>query len=462
MARTRDDVRIRDWRERFQKDTLAASVVAALRGRADEIWQGAFALMQRESPEYRNAVDDDFTRESKGHCGELLKNIVAIASGRALPSAGDPFEFVRTHAAWRARHRVPLIASLHAYRLAHRTYWEKSRDAILRAARRDDALRSLTMLSDFWIELFDHVGAVLAEAHAVEERLMVAESTESHIGLIDGLLRGIVPSDPESERLCSLYGLRPSARLAVVVARPLGAARAETDLEVSLRSLVRLIDQVLPASAFGKLVDIRDGEVVAVACGDADISRRVVIALRRGGLARRAANGRAAAVGVSLDAEDVASIPRGLEEARTAVEFATDAQPLMHFADIDLPEFLIRRADAAALRLVPEWARRLSDSGDQQSRELSRTLRSFAACSFNVKQTASRLRVHINTVYFRLNRINALTGVNPRTYDGASRLLTALQLLEMHQGGAPARVTPAPPPIPPTAGEYRRVRGRGA
>jgi DNA-binding PucR family transcriptional regulator len=103
----------------------------------------------------------------------------------------------------------------------------------------------------------------------------------------------------------------------------------------------------------------------------------------------------------------------------------------MHFTDIDLPDFLIRRADKTALSLIPEWTRQLIPDGGQ-SGELSRTIRTFAECSLNVKQTARRLSVHTNTVYFRLNRINKLTGIDPRTFSGASILLTALRLLEVH------------------------------
>src|SRR5579864_2016309 len=108
------------WSERIQQFPLATEVVASLAGRAHEIWLRTFDLLRKESPEYRNAVDDQFTVESKSHCGELLSAIVAIGAGRLKGS--DPFAFVRKHAEWRARHQVPLVASLHAYRLAHKTY----------------------------------------------------------------------------------------------------------------------------------------------------------------------------------------------------------------------------------------------------------------------------------------------------------------------------------------------------
>ena len=85
-------------------------------------------------------------RESKSHCNELLHTIVAIAS--AKPDK-DTFAFVRRHAQWRARRHVPLIASLHAYRLAHRIYWALSREALQPRSKERAAMQSLTMLSDF-------------------------------------------------------------------------------------------------------------------------------------------------------------------------------------------------------------------------------------------------------------------------------------------------------------------------
>jgi len=366
--------------------------------------------------------------------------VIAVAAGRADRSDADPFGFVRTHAEWRARHQVPLTASLHAYRLAHKTYWGITRESLLRHAGRKETLLALTMLSDFWIEFFDHVGTVLAEAHAVEEGLSVAQSTRAYVGLIDDLLRGLEPGGAEARRLRTLCGIRPGAPMAVAVARPFQSGTLQTgngepiDLEVTLRSLVRLVQQVLPSAVFGKLVDIRNGEVTVIVASDADTSRGLLKVLRQHGFGRTA-NGLAAGAGVSPDTMEIARLPESLEEARLALEFASATHPLMHFADIDLPDFLIRRADKTVLRLIPEWTRHLVPSDGDQSGELSSTIRAFADCSLNVKQTARRLGVHANTVYFRLNRINQLTGIDPRTFSGTSLLLTALRLLEAHADG---------------------------
>jgi hypothetical protein len=438
MAGTRAGTLIRRWSERFRADALASDVVLGLRGRADEIWRSAFELLQQESPEYRNSVDDAFTRESKSHCGELLGAIVAIAGGQFGKANADPFCFVRTHAEWRARHRVPLIASLHAYRLAHRTYWGITREALSRHPKKDAALRSMTTLSDFWIEFFDHVGAVLAEAHAVEERLSAAQDTRTYVGLIDALSSGREPRDAEAQRLCTLSGIRAGVPMAVAIVRPREAVNETAmDADATLRSLARLVEQVLPPATFGRLVDVRNGEVTAIVCSDNGASRALIDALRRNGFTRRATNGLAATVGVSRDTAEIARLPDAIEEARLALDFATAAQPLMHVADVDLPEFLLRRADEAAFRLIPDWARHLAPNGDHTSAELLETIRAFAHCDLNVKQTARRIGIHTNTVYFRLNRIKKLTGIDPRTYAGTSLLMTALRLVEIGAGRRP-------------------------
>ena len=356
---------------------------------------------------------------------------MAIAEPRVGKSGSDRFEFVRIHAAWRARHRVPLIASLHAYRLAHRTYWDITRGALPNGTMEKQAIHSLTTLS----ELFDHVGAVLAEAHAVEESRIVAQSSQTHESLVTDLLQGREPRSAEAQRLCALCGIRQGAAMAVLVARTNGAGDAErTAAEAALRSFARHVEQVLPRATYGTLIDVRNGEAVVIACSEADAGSGLTRIMRRSGFARRAAGAQPVTAGISLDVTEISRLPVAREEACIAIEFTGSAQPVMHFADIDLPEFLVRRADSAALRLIPEWAYRLSRDKNDQSRELRRTIRAFADSNFNVKQTARRLNIHTNTVYFRLNRITSLTGINPRTYSGASRMLTALRLLEIQNG----------------------------
>jgi hypothetical protein len=424
------DLRLADWNERFRESPLAKEVIASLEGRAEEIWRGTFDLLRKESPEYRNAVDDEFTAESKGHCGELLKAIVAIAAER--PCGADPFAFVRRHAEWRARRQVPLVASLHAYRLAHKTYWRITREQLARHRRQKEALQALATLSDFWIELFEAVGAVLEEAHGAEKARIVARHTRAHSAVVKSLLNGIEPGDAEAGQLLTLCGMRPSKTMTVALVRPLLMDQcSHVDAAVALRSLARLLHQVLPSSVFGKLVAARNAEIIVIANSEADTAERVIKYLGRHGLGRRGGESVGARIGLGLDKHDAAHLPEALAEARMALEFTSGSHALRHFADIDLAEFVIHGADRAALRLIPDWVREAHATGREEY--LIRTIRTFAECSLNVKETARHLGVHTNTVYFRLNRIKERTGADPRTFYGTSTLLTALRLLDNHR-----------------------------
>jgi carbohydrate diacid regulator len=131
---------------------------------------------------------------------------------------------------------------------------------------------------------------------------------------------------------------------------------------------------------------------------------------------------------VSLEKNDVAHLPEALAEARMAVDLGTLSRAFSRFAD--LAEFISRRADRTALRFIPQWVHAVY-STDREN-DLIRTIRAFAECSLNVKETARRLDVHTNTVYFRLNQIKKRTGVDPRTFDGALLLLMSLRLLDSH------------------------------
>ena len=134
--------------------------------------------------------------------------------------------------------------------------------------------------------------------------------------------------------------------------------------------------------------------------------------------------------GIGLEAAEIARLPQAYEEARLALDFADAAHSVVAFGEIELTDFLVRRPDAAAFRLIPDWAGRFCVADREKAGELSRTVRTFADCSFNVKQTAQKLGLHANSIYFRLNAVTKLTGVDARSYAGISLLLATLHLIE--------------------------------
>ena len=232
-------------------------------------------------------------------------------------------------------------------------------------------------------------------------------------------MHGRQPGDLEARELCERCGLRSGAHIAVAIARPLSATPGDgTDRDAVLSRVSELVETSLSARGFGTLVDRRDGAVLAIAASEADTARSMANVLHGCVAEQRQAAGASVGIGISLDVSDIAAVPQAYQEAERAIDFAEPRRPVVHVADVELVELLLRRPDPAALRLMPKWADRFREADGERAGALSRTIRAFADCNLNVKQTARRLELHTNTVYFRLNRIRELAGVDPRSFSG--------------------------------------------
>jgi sugar diacid utilization regulator len=445
----RDDALIRDWGARLYANALVSRILSTLNERKSEVQRCALDGLQRENRDFERAASPQFREEALGHCNDILHLMLAVATGQAAGLGPDPFHFVRSHTVRRARQQFPLAGSLNAYRLAHKGYWELMRNSVGNAAAAEsEKTDCLMILSEFLLEFFDRISGVMTDAYIAEEKLMIARRTRTHVALIEDLLHGRQPGDLEAQALCERTGIRSGATIAVAIARIRMPGNGKAfDRTAELERLSEFFDQALAQENVGRLIDIRKDEVLAVVAGAADTSRRLLKAL-----SATVEPTSFAGIGVSLDATEISALPQACQEAERAVEFTRADRPIMHFADIDLLEFLVRRPDAAARRLIPPWAGRLLDADNGKSGELSRTISQFADCNFNVKRTARRLDLHTNTVYFRLNRIRELTGIDPRSYSGLSLLLTTLRMLD---AGAPSDNRGASAPGKRVSGERR-------
>lgn len=418
------------WSDCFRRNALARTVVLGLRARAEEIWERSLDLLRRDSPEFRHSVDGSLIQESRLHHSGLLLLISAVAAARHGSASSDPLDLVRTHARWYARHRIPIVVGLHAYRVAHRTYHELSQEALREHANPGDVVFAQRFLAEFWIEFFDHVGQVLAQAYATEDATIVARETQAYGRLMSELLRGNMPSDPQLQRLCALRGIRTHGSLAVVVVKALSFSDHHFVRESALRSLERCLEEALSGASLGTLIQVSDDAVTGVVSSHGSAGTDVHQALSRARFAQSAKHEQTAVAGIGTDVHEIAHLPQALEEALMAAELATESQPLVRCSETLLPALLISRADKAVARLVPEWARRLHTAYHGTSQELVRTIRAFTDCDFNVKSTAHKLHVHTNTIYFRLNQLKKISSLDPRTFAGASVILAALNLLD--------------------------------
>jgi hypothetical protein len=126
------------------------------------------------------------------------------------------------------------------------------------------------------------------------------------------------------------------------------------------------------------------------------------------------------AVGVSGPAESVTALPGALHEAGSARRLAalrlagpdgTSAISVVTSDEVASHELLLATVPASVLRSFRErLLGPLLAYDDQHRAELLPTLREFLACSGSWNVCAARMYVHVNTVRYRIRRIEELTG----------------------------------------------------
>ena len=79
MARA--DTLIRDWETRLHANALASKILGTLNARKSEVERCALDGLQRENPQFERAASPQFRAEALGHCNDILKSMLAIASG---------------------------------------------------------------------------------------------------------------------------------------------------------------------------------------------------------------------------------------------------------------------------------------------------------------------------------------------------------------------------------------------
>lgn len=217
--------------------------------------------------------------------------------------------------------------------------------------------------------------------------------------LVRLLARGADPADVTAGlRSC---GLPPEATFLVAAARFDGPADNVLD---------EIVRPLAPYAAVAT-VDGSAAEAVAVLPADGDLLgaiRADVRSLEPGlGAARLA-------VGVSEPATGAAALPAALVQARHAREYASSQNgPAVVVSSGELASHVLLLAGVPASTRESFRARLLDplveyDRGHDA--DLVRTLDTFLACSGSWTQCAAQLHLHVNTLRYRIGRIEQLTG----------------------------------------------------
>jgi DNA-binding PucR family transcriptional regulator len=152
------------------------------------------------------------------------------------------------------------------------------------------------------------------------------------------------------------------------------------------------------------------------------------------------------AIGRSRIAEDPIDLPRAASEALLAANVAQGAADgaALAFEQTGAYRLLLSAMSenpSELERFYAETVEPLVAYDEQYETDLVRTLETFLEADGNVAGTAQRLFTHRHTIYYRLERVRELSGLDVSSSDGREKLslgLKAMRVLGISSAGGPA------------------------
>jgi sugar diacid utilization regulator len=358
----------------------------------------------------------------------MLCNVEVFVRGleHGEPVSEDLLASARDVAARRFHQGVTFEGLMRAGRLAGETLWE----AVLAAAhpeRPEEREAALAISGRVWRH-FDAVATVMAHAYLDE---MTDRGLLGH-DLLDALLAG--RGEEETVRRIARVLHRRLADSYVVV-----LVRFEQPLEDGAWRHDRAVDHMLPAvraalspNGASLLIGIRQGDVVALrptaGPGDLETVRRECEQINRSVPFE-------VSIGMSGWQRGRRAVATAYAEAREAVEIAAGIGIRGRAVTLDdvLVDHMLR-ASPHARRILERTLRPLVDYDSAHHSNLVPTLRAYLDTGANLTRSAAALRVHPNTVVYRLRRIAKLSGRSPSSMSDLQILFLALRLRDLSTG----------------------------
>jgi len=152
------------------------------------------------------------------------------------------------------------------------------------------------------------------------------------------------------------------------------------------------------------------------------------------------------ALGRSRITEDPAELPRAASEALLAANVAQGSRELgaLAFEQTGAYRLLLSSMSenpSELQRFYAETVEPLVAYDEQYETDLVRTLETFLEADGNVAGTAQRLFTHRHTIYYRLERVRELSGLDVSSSDGREKLslgLKSMRVLGISSAGGPA------------------------
>jgi sugar diacid utilization regulator len=343
----------------------------------------------------------------------------------------EAFEFIRRHARLRAEQHFPLEASLHAYRCGHRVLSHWLREAALTTQPKSIEL-VISAVADFAIEYTNAISSVSASEYVTQARLLAGADGDRRVELLNILLSGYDESDGRVTQLLKRAGYL-ELRQAYCIAIVQSTNAAEMESPARVQRIATAIAESIAGTSIRALTGVRNNLVVAVL---SDRRRTSGWTAPQSALADRVAPqllalGPAVIVGLSTDHPSTSFLPKALQEATMALDFASVSQRVVQYAGLPLRDLLVHHGNDYVQSAPPAWLAAFIDANARAEGGLVKTLRGVAEADMNVQKAARKLNRHPNTIYARLEKIRDITGLDGQRYRDLTELLLAADCWRM-------------------------------
>lgn len=357
-------------------DTLVATVVGAIRAEIGAYADGAVS-------------EQDLT-------AAVELNLEAVLAGLVAERGPQPDE-VRSLGELgtrRALQGLPVDALLQAYHIGYRELWQALVAEVLQR-RPETAAELLGAATTVWRWVHELSDAI-ARAHATTSRSLEAQAIGARQRLAELIEAGDL-DDVTTVRLVRSLGFDPDGRFQVVVVRELVDDLETVTIQHALDPLEGRAAVAARASDVVVITQATDPDALTAALRTAAPGATLGV-----GLARASLRGARASL---LDAE----------QTLTVTPLGTTGR----FED----RWIWATLAAAGDRLAPLLAAGAEAAAAHP--HLAAAVRAYAASGFSVADAARSLGLHANSVAYRLDRWELVTGFDPRTLTGLVRSLAA-------------------------------------
>jgi PucR C-terminal helix-turn-helix domain/GGDEF-like domain len=257
------------------------------------------------------------------------------------------------------------------------------------------------------------------------ERAQLDEVARVERRLADGLGRLLATGAGEADLRAGVLscGLAPESTFVAVVAELTGL-RAPADLAVAV------LDEALRPVAKRPVVTATGAAVLGVVAVPPGVDVAGALRAAVDALAPGLGTGRLSA-GVSGPAAGVAALPGAVEEARHAYRSAAGRTAVVASAELASHQLLLARVpDEARAAFRERLLGPLVAYDRAHNADLLRTLSAFLDCNGSWTRCAERLHVHVNTLRYRIGRIEALTSRDLNRFPDRVDFYLALTVIE--------------------------------